>query len=75
MAPLTFPILSVFVYTAFPVTYDRVQQVIDDAEVITLGIGTGVDLGFELFGTTASTFTLDIGNDIRFRFQGSQFDS
>jgi len=72
---MTFPVLNVFVYTAFPVTYDRVQQVIDDPEVITLGIRTGVALGFELFSTPASTFPLSVWNDIRFRFQDCQFDS
>ena len=69
--PLAFPVLNVFVYTAFPVTYDRVQQVIDDPEVITLGIGTGVTLGCELFGATASTFPLNVGNDICVGLQDS----
>ena len=72
---MTFPVLNMFVNTAFSITDDRVQQVIDDAEVIALGIGTGMTLGCELFGATASTFSLGVGNDIRFRLQNSQFDS
>ena len=40
VAPLTFPVLNMLVNTAFPITYDRVQQVIDDAEVKShLGLG------------------------------------
>ena len=47
---MAFPVLNVFVNTTFPITNDCVQQMVDDAEVITLGIGTGVALSFELFG-------------------------
>ena len=72
---MTFPVLNMFVNTAFPITDDRVQKVIDDGEVITLGIGTGVAFGFEMFAATASTFALGVGNDIRSRLQDSQFDS
>ena len=72
---MAFPVLNVFVNTAFSITNDSVQQMIADAEVITLGIGTGVALSFELFGATTSAFALGVGNDIRFRLQHSQFDS
>jgi len=75
VTPLAFPVLNVFVNTTFPITDDRVQQVIDDTEVITLGIGTGVALGCELFFATSSTFSLRVWNDIRFRLQDCQFDS
>ena len=75
VTPLTFPILDVFVDTAFSITDNGVQQVINDAEVITQGIGTSVTLGGEMFGATASTFTLGVGNDIRFRLQDSQFNT
>ena len=74
-APLTFPILNVFVNTAFPITNNRMHQAINDAKVITLGIGTGVTLGGELFGATARTFPLSVGNDIGFRLQDSKFDA
>jgi hypothetical protein len=60
--PLAFPVLNMFVNTAFPITYDCMQQVIADTEAITLGIGTGVALGYELFGATASAFALGVGN-------------
>ena len=72
---MAFPVLNVFVYTAFPITNDRMQQVIADPAVITLGVGTGVALGFELFSTPARTFALGVVNDIRFRLQDCQFDS
>ncbi|MBC8507248.1 MAG: hypothetical protein H8D34_20480, partial [Chloroflexi bacterium] len=52
-----------------------VQQVIDDTEVITQRIGTSVTLGGEMFGVTASTFALGVGDDIRFWLQDSQFDT
>jgi hypothetical protein len=75
VTPLTFPILDVFVDTAFSITDNGVQQVIDDTEVITQGIGTSVALGGEMFGATARTFPLGVGNDIRFGLQESQFDT
>ena len=74
-APLAFPVLNMFVNTTFPITDDCVQQMIDDAEVITLGIGTRVTLGCELLVATAGAFALGVGNDIRFWFQDSQFNS
>jgi len=72
--PLAFPVLNVFVNTTFSITNDRVQQVIDDAEVLTPGIGTGMALSIELFGTTTCAFALVVGNDTRFRLQHGQFD-
>lgn len=75
VAPLTFPILNMFVATAFSIADNGVQQVIDDAEVITQGIGTSVTLGSEMFGATSSTFALRVGNYIRFWLQDSQFDT
>ena len=72
VTPLAFPVLNVVVNTASTITDDCMQQVIDDAKVITLGIGAGVALGCEMFGATASTFSLGVGNDIRFWLQDSQ---
>jgi len=75
VTPLTLPILNVFVDTAFSIADNGVQQVIDNAEVITQRIGTSMALGCEMFGATASTFALGVGNDIRFWLQQSQFDT
>jgi hypothetical protein len=75
VTPLTFPILNIFVYTAFSITDDGVQHVIVDAEVITQRIGASMALGGEMFGATTRTFPLGVGNDILFWLQHSQFDT
>jgi hypothetical protein len=75
ITPLAFPVLNVVVNTAFTITDDSVQQVIDDPEILTPGIGAGVALGCEMFGATAGAFPLGVGNDIRFRLQDCQFNS
>ncbi|MBC8507749.1 MAG: hypothetical protein H8D34_23020 [Chloroflexi bacterium] len=59
--------------TAFSITDNGVQQVIDDTEVITQRIGASMALGGEMFGATARTFSLGVGDDIRFWLQHSQF--
>ena len=84
VTPLAFPILNVVVNTAFPIpaallgdpiTNNCVKQVISDAEIITLGVGTGVTLGCELFGATTSTFPMGVGNDICIGLQNGQRDA
>ena len=45
VTPLTFPILDVFVDTAFSIANERVNALIGDPEVLALGIRTGVTLG------------------------------
>ena len=75
VTPLAFPILNVFVNTAFSITNNGMQPVINDPKILTLGIRAGVALSGELFGSTARTFSLSVGNDIRFRLQDSQRDT
>ena len=75
VTPLTFPILNIFMYTAFSIANNGVQQVIDDTEVNAQGIGASVALGCEMFGAATRTFALGVGNDIRVWLQHSQFDT
>ena len=75
VAPLAFPVLDVFVDTAFSIADERVNALIGDPEVFTLGIGTGVTLGGEIFLAATSAFALGVGNDIRVGLQDCQRDS
>ncbi len=64
VAPLTFPVLNVFVDTAFSIPNKCVNALIGDPEVLALGIGTGVTLGGETFLASTSAFALGIGDNI-----------
>jgi len=75
VAPLTFPILDVFADTAFSIADKRVNALIGDAEIFTIGIGTGVTLGGDTFLAATSAFALGVGDNIGVGLQNGQRDS
>ncbi len=75
VAPLAFPILDVFADTPFSIANERVNALIGDPEVFTLGIGTGVTLGGDAFLAATSAFALGVGDDIGVGLQDCQRDA
>ena len=63
VAPLAFPILNVFADTTFSIANERVNAMIGDAEIFTIGIGTGVTLGGDVFLAATSAFSMGVGDD------------
>jgi len=74
VAPLAFPVLDVFVFTPFTITDQRVDTLIGDAEIVTLGIGTGVPFSREMFLATTRAFALGVGTDSSVGLQDRQRD-
>jgi len=75
VAPLAFPILDVFVDTAFSIANERVNALIGDPEVFTFGIRTGVTLGGDAFLAATSAFALGVGDNIGVGLQDCQRNS
>ena len=68
VTPLTFPVLDVFLFTAFSIPDQCVDAMIGDAKVDALGIGAGVAFGGNVLLTATCAFALGVGDDIRVRF-------
>ncbi len=75
VAPLAFPVLDVLLFTAFSIANERVNAMIGDLEVITIGIGTGVTLGGDAFLAATSAFALGVGDNIGVGLQDCQRNS
>jgi hypothetical protein len=72
---MTFPILDVFVDTAFSIANERVNAEISDSEIITIGIRTGVNLGGDALLATTRAFAWGVGDNIGVGLQNGQRDS
>ena len=61
MAPLTFPILDVFVFTPSPIADECVDTLIGDPKILTPGIRAGVPLGGDALLAAAGALALSVG--------------
>jgi hypothetical protein len=61
VAPLAFPILDVFADAPFFIAGERVNTMIGDPEVLTIGIGAGVTLGGDALLETTCALALEFG--------------
>jgi hypothetical protein len=78
VTPLAFPILDVFLLAAFAIpavslgdaiTDECVDTLIGDAEIVTLGIGTGVTFGGDALLAATGAFAFSVGDNIRVGLQ------
>ena len=72
VTPLAFPVLNVFVFTAFAITNECMDDVIGDAEIVAFGIGASMPIGGDAFLAAARAFALRVRNDIRVGLQNGQ---
>ena len=75
VTPLTFPILDVFVDTAFSIANERVNALIGNPKIFALGIRTGVTFGGDAFLAATSAFALGVGDNIGVELQNGQRDA
>jgi hypothetical protein len=75
VTPLTFPVLYVFLFTAFSIPDQCVDAMIGDPKVFALGIRAGVTLGGAAFLAATRAFALKVGDDIGVGLQYCQRNS
>jgi len=74
VAPLTLPVLDVFLFAPFAIANQGMDALIDNPKIVTPGIGKGVSFGGDALLAATGAFALGVGDDIGIGFQERQGD-